>query len=69
MTKTPFEIRFELLGFAQGQLNSEYYAALEQAREIQDSSEREKAIFGLKYPTRTEIVLLAEELKQFVDNK
>lgn len=69
MTKTPFEIRFELLGFAQGQLSSEYYAALERAREIGDSFKREKAISSLKYPTKVEIVLLAEELKKFVDNK
>ena len=69
MTKTPFEIRFDLLNFAQGQLSSEYYAELERAREIRDITERETVISKIKYPTREDIITLAEQLKDFVDKK
>jgi hypothetical protein len=69
MTKTPFEIRFDLLNFAQNQLTSEYYAALERAREIRDETERETAISKLNFPKKSDIVLLAEELKNFVYSK
>jgi hypothetical protein len=69
MTKTAFEIRFDLLNFAQNQLTSDYYASLERAREIRDEAERETVISKLQYPTKTEIFLLAEELKSFVDRK
>lgn len=67
MTKTPFEIRFDLLNFAQTQLQGEYFAQMERVRAQKE--------FGLtveklpEYPTTTEIVTLAEYLKQFVDNK
>ena len=69
MTKTPYEIRFDLLNFAQSQLSSEYYAKLERAREIQDVAERETVISRLKYFTKDDIFKLAEDLKSFVDNK
>ena len=69
MSKTPYEIRLELLNFAQNQLSSEYYAALERARAIQDVAERETVISRLGYPTKSDILLLAEDLKSFVDNK
>ncbi|CAB5221104.1 hypothetical protein UFOVP247_83 [uncultured Caudovirales phage] len=69
MTKTPFEIRFDLLNFAQSQLTGQYYADLERAREIRDEAERETVISQLNYPTKSDIVFLAEELKNFVDSK
>jgi hypothetical protein len=69
MTKTPYEIRYDLLNFAQHQLSSEYYAKLEQAREIRDFAERETVISRLKYFTKDDIVQLAEDLKSFVDTK
>jgi len=69
MTKTPYEIRNDLLHFAQSQLASQYYAELERAREIRDEAERETVISKLKYFTKEDIVKLAEELKIFVDSK
>jgi len=69
MTKTPYEIRYDLLNFAQSQLSSEYYAELERAREIRDEAERETVISRLKYFTKEDIVKLAEDLKSFVDTK
>ena len=69
MTKTPFEIRMELLNMAQNQLQAEYYARLEQAREIQNAEWREAAIKQLKYPLKEDIVFLAEDLKSFIETK
>lgn len=69
MTKTPYEIRLDLLNFAQSQLTGQYYADLERAREIRDQAERETVISKLNYPSKSEILSLAEDLKGFVDNK
>jgi hypothetical protein len=69
MTKTPFEIRFDMVQMAQNQLQNEYYAKLEQAREIQNAELREAAIKELKYPCKEDILFLAEELKAFIDKK
>jgi hypothetical protein len=69
MTKTPYEVRLDLLQMATGQLSSEYYAALERARDIQDPTIRESAIQALSYPTKPDIVKLAEEFKAFIDTK
>jgi hypothetical protein len=69
MTKTPYEVRLDLLNLATSQLSSEYYAALERARDIQEPIIREAAIQRLQYPTKTDIVKLAEEYKDFIDTK
>jgi hypothetical protein len=71
MTKTPFEIRFDLINFAQSQLTGDYYATLERIRDstLENSIERKEAIDSLKYPTKDDIIKLATELKEFVDSK
>jgi hypothetical protein len=69
MTKTPYEVRLDLLNLATSQLSSEYYAALERARDIQEPILREVAIQRLKYPTNADIIKLAEEYKDFIDTK
>jgi len=69
MTKTPFEIRMDVLNMAQNQLQNEYYAKLEQAREIQNAEWRETVIKELKYPCKEDILFLAEDLKTFIDKK
>ena len=69
MTKTPFEIRFDMVQMAQNQLQNEYYAKLERAREIQNAEWREAAIKELKYPLKEDILFLAEDLKTFIDKK
>jgi len=71
MTKTPFEIRFDLLNYAMSQLTGEYYAALERIREStqENSPARNDAVNQLKYPTKSDIILLAEDLKAFIDKK
>ena len=69
MTKTPFEIRMDVLNMAQNQLQNEYYAKLEQAREIRIDAIRETVIKELKYPCKEDILFLAEDLKIFIDKK
>jgi len=71
MTKTPYEIRFDLLNYAQGQLTGEYYAAMERIREVtaENSVERIAAVNKLNYPSKSDIIILADELKTFIDNK
>ena len=69
MTKNPFELRVELLNMATSQLTSEYYAALERAREISVPDYREHAIQQLKFPTKIDICKLAEEYKAFIETK
>ena len=69
MTKTPYEIRLDLLNMATSQLSSEYYAALERARDIRNETVREGTIQSLKYPTKQEITILANEYKEFIETK
>jgi len=71
MTKTPFEIRFDLINYARGQLSDTYFAAMERIRETtaEHSFERSTLINALKYPSNEDIMALAETLKTFVDSK
>jgi hypothetical protein len=69
MTKSPFEIRQDLLNFASSQLNGDYYAKMEKAREITNEELRLNAMANISYPTAEDIFELAEKLKAFVDRK
>jgi hypothetical protein len=68
---TPYDLRFNLIHFARDQLSSEYQAALEKIMLSypEASEEKTKLISSLKYPTKSDIINLAEEIKKFVDNK
>jgi hypothetical protein len=71
MSKTPYEIRFELINYARGQLSDTYFAAMERIRETtaEHSIERTAQINALTYPTNEQIMALANELKTFIDSK
>ena len=71
MTKTPYEVRYDLLNFAQSQLTGEYFASMERIRDTteQNSPNRISAMNKFKYPTKSDIILLAEELKTFIEKK
>ena len=67
MTKNPYEIRFDLLNFAHSQLSQEYYSKMEK---IRMQKEYNMTLDDIPiYPTKSDIVNLAEELKQFIDKK
>lgn len=71
MTTTPFELRQNMLHFAKDSLVGEYYAKLERIREMtkEDSEERQAMVSQLKYPDTSDIISLASQFKEFVDNK
>ena len=70
-SKNPFELRYELLNFAQNTLTGEYYAALER-RILQENRSKtaEGGIITLPtYPTVDEIFSLATKYKTFIEEK
>ena len=68
---TPYDLRFNLINIAKQQLTDEYQASLERIMlSFPDESIHRAAIIGdLKYPTKDDILKLAEELKTFTDKK
>lgn len=58
---TPFELRYELLQFAHGCLQNEYHSKLEAAKSLE-------AVPPV-YPTKEDVFKLAEEYKNFIENK
>lgn len=62
MTKTPFEIRFDLLILAKDHLLQKYYAEMEMSAKIPEAP---IPIF----PSEDQIFKLAESYKKFVDSK
>jgi hypothetical protein len=66
MSKTPYEIRLDLIKMAQDQLNQRYYNQFEVAKhnaQIASSPLNEVPDF----PSTEQLLLEAEKLKQFVD--
>jgi hypothetical protein len=61
MTKSPYELRYELLAFARDTLTSEYYAKVEVANSL-------KGDIPI-YPTKENVFALAEEYKNFIERK
>lgn len=66
MSKTPYEIRLELIKLAQDQLNQRYFSTLEQAR---DPSTGEFIKEVPDFPTTKQILMEAETLKGFIDRQ
>jgi len=70
MTKTPYEIRLELLKMAQDQLNQRYYQKYEVVRRNADIAE---VILPLNevpdFPSTKDVLLEADILKTFIDKQ
>ena len=66
MSMTPFELRFNLLNFAQNNLQTEYHCKLEERR-VQGSLGQ--SIDIPPYPTKEQVFALAEEYRAFVERK
>jgi hypothetical protein len=67
---TPFELRFNYLNFAREHLISEYNAALERIMiSIEETDVRKPLIEKLRYPTKEDIFDLADQIKNFSDQK
>ena len=65
MTKSPYELRFELLAFARDSLTSYYYAKIEEAKNFPTKG----GVVLPKYPTNDDVFVLAEEYKNFIEKK
>lgn len=66
MTKTPYEIRLELIKLAQDQLNQRYYSTIEKIRD----PETGRFIAEVpQFPDTQQILMEAEALKSFVDKQ
>lgn len=63
MSKTPYELRYELLQFAHSSLQNEYHSKLEVARMTNVKSNMPV------YPTKEDVFALAEEYKSFIERK
>ena len=69
MTKTPYEIRLEVLKMAQDQANAKFYNQWEQAARKADINENVTLLTEVPtFPTAEEILVEATKLKSFVDS-
>lgn len=66
MTKTPYEIRLELIKLAQDQLNQRYYSTLEKIRDPATGQFLEEVP---QFPSTQQILMEAETLKSFIDKQ
>lgn len=66
MTKTPFEIRQELLSLAKDRLSTEYFSKLEETRAFDDPTLQQEFLKNHKFPTASEIIEEAKLLNEFV---
>lgn len=66
--KTPYELRFELLSLAKDTLEAEFHTKYDQYRWALESN-RQPPFDIPKYPSKIEIFKLANEYKEFVENK
>lgn len=65
MTKSPYELRFDLLCFARDTLTAQYYAMVEEVKSFPNRIRGEMP----KYPTNDDVFKLAEEYKSFIERK
>lgn len=66
MSKTPYEIRLELIKMAQEQLNQKYYSQLELMR-FDAKANKQPLTEVPEFPSSEQLLLEAEKLKTFVD--
>ena len=66
MSKTPYEIRLDLIKMAQDQLNQRYYTSLE-VKKHNAEIERRTIDEVPEFPDSAQVLLEAEKLKAFVD--
>lgn len=68
-SKTPYELRFDLLAMARDILEAEYHAKMDDVRWAQGTNRSTAVTSAPSYPTRDDIFRLAEQLKDFVEKK
>ena len=69
MTKSPYEIRLEVLKMAQDQANAKFYNQWEQAARAAEINENVTLLTEVpEFPTSEQILTEANKLKSFIDN-
>ncbi len=68
MTKTPYEIRLEVLKMAQDQANAKFFNEWAQAARNAEITESKLLTEVPEFPTSEQILAEAQKLKTFVDN-
>jgi hypothetical protein len=68
MSKTPYEVRLEVLKMAQDQVNAKFYNERENALEKARINENVQYLTEVPFPTAENIILEATKLKSFVDS-
>jgi hypothetical protein len=66
MSKTPFEIRQELLSLAKDRLSTEYFSKLEETRAFDDPAVQKEFLKNHQFPTAAKIIEEAQLLNEFV---
>ena len=69
MSKTPFEIRTELLNMARDRLSHEYYSDLEVTKALNDPELIKKFVQEKKFPTSQDVITEAQLLNEFVSGQ
>lgn len=70
MSKTPFELRMDLLALAKDQLHQRYYTQWEQAAKlVENTNEPNMLIEVPQFPTTEDILNEAEKFKSFIEKK
>ena len=76
MSKTPYELRLELLMLAKQSLTEEYYAMIDAAKlklgnanTYANPSAYPPLLEMPKFPSETEVFALAESYKEFIERK
>ena len=69
MSKSPFEIRTELLNMARDRLSQEYYSDLEVTKALNDPELIKKFVQEKKFPTSQDVITEAQLLNEFVSGQ
>ena len=69
MSKTPFEIRTELLNMARDRLSQEYYSDLEVTKALNDPELIKRFVQEKKFPTSQDVITEAQLLNEFVSGQ
>lgn len=68
-SKTPYELRFDLLAMARDTLETEYHTRIDQVRWEREMNDGVTVSAIPTYPSREDIFKLAEQLKEFIEKK
>ena len=69
MSKTPYELRLDVLMLAKQSLTEEYYAMIDAAKLTNPSARSTRLLEMPKFPSESEVFALALSYKEFIERK